>query len=38
MKRLLEHRFAWVLPGHGMPAHAAEDVMRARLERLVARM
>jgi glyoxylase-like metal-dependent hydrolase (beta-lactamase superfamily II)/ferredoxin len=31
MARLLEHRFEWVLPGHGRIHHAPVDVMRARL-------
>ena len=28
MKRLLDYRFEWVLPGHGRRAHLAPDVMR----------
>jgi glyoxylase-like metal-dependent hydrolase (beta-lactamase superfamily II)/ferredoxin len=38
MERLLAHRFAWVLPGHGRRFHAAPDATRAALERLIARM
>jgi glyoxylase-like metal-dependent hydrolase (beta-lactamase superfamily II) len=32
------HRFEWVLPGHGGRAHAAPDAMHDRLAALVARM
>lgn len=35
MRRLLDYRFAWVLPGHGRRHHAAADVMRARLRECV---
>jgi glyoxylase-like metal-dependent hydrolase (beta-lactamase superfamily II)/ferredoxin len=39
MERLLEYEFEWVLPGHGMPFHAASPAaMRDALARLVARM
>src|SRR5262245_4563264 len=39
MERLLDHRFEWVLPGHGDPWRApSAAAMRAELERLVARM
>jgi len=39
MARLLEHRFEWVLPGHGRPYRArSARAMRAELESLVARM
>ena len=31
MKRLLEFRFEWVLPGHGRRAHQPEDVMHQSL-------
>ena len=34
MARLAEHRFEWVLPGHGRRFHAAPDAMRAELLRL----
>lgn len=35
MERLLDYRFAWVLPGHGRPIHLAPDAMRASLERCI---
>ena len=36
MERLREHRFEWVLPGHGAWHHAASaDAMRADLERCI---
>ena len=35
MEKLLQHRFEWVLPGHGRIHHASADVMRAELERCV---
>ncbi len=39
MERLLEHRFEWVLPGHGWGWHApSAGVMRAELERCIAWM
>jgi glyoxylase-like metal-dependent hydrolase (beta-lactamase superfamily II)/ferredoxin len=39
MARLAEHRFTWVLPGHGRRFHAAgADAMRAELRRLAAAM
>ena len=38
MKRLLDYRFEWVLPGHGRPIHLAADTMRRELERCVAWM
>jgi glyoxylase-like metal-dependent hydrolase (beta-lactamase superfamily II)/ferredoxin len=39
MARLAEHRFRWVLPGHGRRFHAANDeAMRAELLRLAAAM
>jgi glyoxylase-like metal-dependent hydrolase (beta-lactamase superfamily II)/ferredoxin len=31
MKRLLDHRFEWVLPGHGRRAHQPSDVMHRKL-------
>jgi glyoxylase-like metal-dependent hydrolase (beta-lactamase superfamily II)/ferredoxin len=31
MKRLLEFRFEWVLPGHGRRAHLPQDVMHRKL-------
>ena len=36
--KLADHRFEWVLPGHGWPAHRDADEMSARLRALVARM
>lgn len=39
MERLLDHRFAWVLPGHGRRHHAPSDeAMRAELTALIERM
>jgi glyoxylase-like metal-dependent hydrolase (beta-lactamase superfamily II)/ferredoxin len=39
MARLAEHRFRWVLPGHGRRFHAASDeAMRAEVLRLAASM
>ena len=35
MRRLLEHRFEWVLPGHGRIHHAPAAEMRAELRRCV---
>lgn len=35
MKRLLDYRFEWVLPGHGRPVHLPADAMHASLERCV---
>jgi ferredoxin len=31
MKRLLDFRFEWVLPGHGRRAHQSQDVMHQKL-------
>jgi glyoxylase-like metal-dependent hydrolase (beta-lactamase superfamily II) len=38
MARLLDHRFEWVLPGHGRIHHAAAAVMGAHLAECVAWM
>lgn len=38
MARLAEHRFAWVLPGHGRRFHAEPAAMRAAVEALAASM
>jgi glyoxylase-like metal-dependent hydrolase (beta-lactamase superfamily II)/ferredoxin len=38
MKRLLDYRFEWVLPGHGRPIHLDAAAMHASLERCVAWM
>ena len=38
MERLLDHRFEWVLPGHGRRAHAPVARMREHLEACIARM
>jgi glyoxylase-like metal-dependent hydrolase (beta-lactamase superfamily II)/ferredoxin len=39
LERLLDHRFEWVLPGHGRRWHApSAAAMRAELERLLARL
>ena len=35
MKRLLDYRFEWVLPGHGRPIHLPADDMHASLERCI---
>jgi len=35
MERLREHRFEWVLPGHGRRLHAPEARMRRHLEALI---
>jgi glyoxylase-like metal-dependent hydrolase (beta-lactamase superfamily II)/ferredoxin len=38
MRRLLDYRFEWVLPGHGRPIHLSADAMRESLEKCVAWM
>jgi glyoxylase-like metal-dependent hydrolase (beta-lactamase superfamily II)/ferredoxin len=38
LEGLLPLRFAWVLPGHGAPAHGTPGAMHAALERCVAAM
>ena len=38
MKRLLDFRFEWVLPGHGRPVHLPSGQMHRELERCVAWM
>ena len=38
MRRLLDYRFEWVLPGHGQSVHLAEDEMRRQLVELTERM
>ena len=38
MARLLDHRFDWVLPGHGERIHLPADEMRRQLADLVERM
>ncbi|MFL6254674.1 MAG: MBL fold metallo-hydrolase [Pyrinomonadaceae bacterium] len=35
MRRLLEYRFEWVLPGHGRIHHAPAEAMRTELQRCV---
>ena len=35
MKRLLDYRFEWVLPGHGRPVHLPADAMRTSLARCI---
>jgi glyoxylase-like metal-dependent hydrolase (beta-lactamase superfamily II)/ferredoxin len=35
MKRLLDYRFEWVLPGHGRPVHLDATVMHASLEQCI---
>lgn len=36
--KLVDHRFEWLLPGHGWPVHRPADEMSVRLRALVARM
>ena len=38
LEKLVDHRFEWLLPGHGWPAHLPAHEMEARLRALVARM
>jgi len=38
MRRLLDYRFEWVLPGHGRIHHASPDGMHAHLQACVRRM
>ncbi|HTU20582.1 MAG TPA: MBL fold metallo-hydrolase [Gemmataceae bacterium] len=38
MRRLLDHRFEWVLPGHGQRVHLPWEEIRRQLEDLVGRM
>jgi glyoxylase-like metal-dependent hydrolase (beta-lactamase superfamily II)/ferredoxin len=38
MKRLLDHRFEWILPGHGARHQAPEATMREEIGDLIARM
>jgi glyoxylase-like metal-dependent hydrolase (beta-lactamase superfamily II)/ferredoxin len=38
MRRLLEYRFEWVLPGHGRPVHLPAERMHEELKRCVAWM
>jgi glyoxylase-like metal-dependent hydrolase (beta-lactamase superfamily II)/ferredoxin len=38
MRRLAEHRFEWVLPGHGRRCHLPRDEMAQRMAALVGRM
>lgn len=38
MERLLDHRFEWVLPGHGRRVHLSSSLMRKEIERCAARM
>ena len=38
MRRLLDYRFEWVLPGHGQRVHLPADEMRGQLRELVDRM
>jgi glyoxylase-like metal-dependent hydrolase (beta-lactamase superfamily II)/ferredoxin len=35
MERLLDHRFEWVLPGHGRPIHLGADAMHESLARCI---
>lgn len=38
MQRLAEHRFEWILPGHGQRVHLSADEMNAAMYELVSRM
>lgn len=38
MERLVDHRFEWVLPGHGARCHASQSEMKGHLRDLIARM
>jgi hypothetical protein len=38
MERLAEHRFEWLLPGHGTRVRLTADVMAEELARCIARM
>ena len=38
MRRLLDYRFEWVLPGHGRRVHLPADVMHSKLKDCVERM
>lgn len=38
MERLLDHRYEWVLPGHGAPGRLDPAAMRGALENLIERM
>ena len=38
MRRLLDFRFEWVLPGHGQRVHLPADEMQRQLDELVKRM
>jgi glyoxylase-like metal-dependent hydrolase (beta-lactamase superfamily II) len=38
MRRLLDYRFEWVLPGHGGRLHLRQDQMNKELAALVDRM
>jgi len=38
MERLADHRFEWLLPGHGTRVRLAADAMAAELARCIARM
>jgi len=38
MKRLLDYRFEWVLPGHGRRGHQPAEVMHQKLLECIERM
>jgi glyoxylase-like metal-dependent hydrolase (beta-lactamase superfamily II) len=38
LRRLLDYRFEWVLPGHGRSLHLPAPKMRAELESLLRRL
>jgi glyoxylase-like metal-dependent hydrolase (beta-lactamase superfamily II)/ferredoxin len=38
MRRLLDWRFEWILPGHGARHHATPEELRRELEQLISRM
>ena len=38
LQRLTEHRFSWILPGHGKRVHLTANEMQRQLQRLLARL
>jgi glyoxylase-like metal-dependent hydrolase (beta-lactamase superfamily II) len=38
LARLSQHRFEWVLPGHGHSIHLSADTLQSQLQALIARM
>lgn len=35
MKKLLDYKFEWILPGHGFPYHASPEKMKEQLEKCI---